>query len=84
MEQFRKINSTASYIDLKDAIYNKFKKSKAVLTSLMYATEFIHPDMMLDNTTVYNTLGVVDDYLEELELLFEQLEKMQSFDHIPF
>lgn len=61
----------------RDAIYTKIQKSKAVITPVMFATEFIRSDMKLDNT-IYDTLWAVDDHLEELDLLFRQLEKSAS------
>jgi hypothetical protein len=62
-----------SFFDLKDAIHGKLQKSKAILTAIMFATEFIHEDMALDNHTVYHALWAVDDYLENIESLLEQL-----------
>jgi len=75
MEQFSIKSAAFSHLEIKDAIYTKIQKSKAVITSVMFATEFIHNDMKLDNNAIYHASWVVDDYLEELDLLFRRLEK---------
>jgi len=64
-------------LDLEDAIHNKIQKSKAILTSVMFASEFIRNDMPLDNNTVYHALWAVDDYLAEIETL------VKRFSHSP-
>jgi hypothetical protein len=73
MENFSVSNPSFSSINIKDAIFSKMQQSKAILTCVMFATEFIRDDMQLGNATLYNALWAVDHYLEELGLLFEQL-----------
>lgn len=73
MNTLSPISCNASFINLKDAIHGKIQKSKAILTSVMFATEFIRNDMALDTHTVYHALWAVDDYLENIETLLEQL-----------
>ncbi len=61
-------NSTLSpdLITLKDQIYEKINKAKSVLTCAMFATEFVHDGVAVDNHTLYHALWVVDEYLDEL------------------
>lgn len=68
-------NHFLSIIEIKHTIFSKLQQSKAVLTCIMFALEFIRSDMMFENATLYNALWAVDGYLEDLTLLFEQLEK---------
>jgi hypothetical protein len=63
----------SSNISVKDAIFSKMQQSKAILTCVMFAIEFVRDDMILDNSTIYNALWAVDSYLENIELLFDQL-----------
>ncbi len=72
MEQFSHSNPSTSYIDICDTIYSKIQKSKAILTSVMFATEFIRDDVALDNSTIYHALWAVDDYLEDIEMLLDK------------
>ena len=76
MENLFILNPNSSCLDLKDALYVKIQKSKAVLTCIMFAVQFIRGEVELDNNTLYHALWAVDDYLEELGLLFEQLKKL--------
>lgn len=72
MEQFHH-SQIPSSADLNDSIYSKIQKSKAILTAVMFATEFIREEMALDNQTIYHALWVVDDYLTDVEGLCRQL-----------
>jgi hypothetical protein len=74
MENLSSHNTSLSSIDIKDAIFSKMQQSKAIITCVMFATEFIRDDMRLGNATLYHALWAVDHYLEELGLLLEQLE----------
>lgn len=76
MKNFFTVKPETTKVDLKDAIYSHLNKSKAILTTTMFAIEFIRDDMTLDNHTLYNALWAVDDYLEELDLLFQRLEAL--------
>lgn len=60
--------------NLRDSIYSKIQKSKAILTAVMFATEFIRNEMSLDNQTIYHALWAVDDYLIEISDLFDRLK----------
>lgn len=66
-------NPSFSSINIKDVISSKIQQSKAILTSVMFATEFIPAEMALDSHTIYHALWAVDDYLADIELLFNQL-----------
>ncbi len=68
--------SSVAIINVQDLIYAKVQKSQAVLTCIMFAAQFVRGEMELDNNTLYHALWAVDDYLEELGLLFEQLKKL--------
>lgn len=59
-------NLAISPADFKEKIYEKLVKAKAVLTCIMFAAEFLRDDKILDNTTIYHTLWVVDEYLDDL------------------
>ena len=75
MENLFLLNPNSTGLDLKDALYTKIQKSKAVMTCIMFAAQFVRGEMELDNNTLYHALWAVDD-LEELGLLFEQLKKL--------
>lgn len=62
---------------IRDAIYSKIQQSKAILTCIMYSTKFVRSDIELDQTTLYHALWAVEDYLEELDSLFQELEKLK-------
>jgi hypothetical protein len=70
-------NSDVSVIDLKDAIHSRISKAKAILTCVMFASEFVRDDMTMDDHAVYHALWAADDYLEELDMLFQRLEEIQ-------
>ncbi len=72
MEKFGHSHPPISCIDVSDAIYSKIQKSKAILTSVMFATEFIRRDMTMDNHTIYHAWWAVDDYLEDIEMLLSK------------
>lgn len=76
MEYPSNCKSSNHLFDLKDQIYEKIAKAKSVLTCVMFATEFIRDDMVLDKRTLYHALWATDGYLEELEMLFNQLEEV--------
>jgi hypothetical protein len=63
---------SSSNIPIKDAIFSKMQQSKAILTCIMFAIEFVRDDMAIDNSTIYNALWAVDDCLENIGLLFER------------
>ena len=63
-------------INIRDAIHINIQQSKAILTCIMFATEFVRPEITLDASTLYHALWSVDDHLEKLALLFQQLEKL--------
>jgi hypothetical protein len=73
METHAKSSCNSSPLNLKDTTYHNLQKSKAILTCVMFATEFIRDDMALDNQTIYHALWAVDDYLENIETMLEQL-----------
>jgi hypothetical protein len=58
---------------IKDQTYEKINKAKSVLTCVMFATEFVRDEMVVDNNTIYHALWAVDEYLDELEKLFQQI-----------
>lgn len=58
--------------DLKEAIYIKIQKSKAIITSTMFATELICDEIGGDNRTVFYALWAADDCLESIEKLLEE------------
>ena len=49
MENPFNCNSSLSSIAIKDAIFSKMQQSKAILTCVMFATEFVRDDMRLGN-----------------------------------
>lgn len=79
MEQLNHLNAEVSSADLNDAIYSKLQKSKAILTSVMFASEFIRSDTtVLDNHTIYHALWAVEEYLAEIENLLHQSESISQ------
>lgn len=75
MQHIFTFNPNATIIDLKDAIYTRINKAKAILTCVMFATEALQKDPKLGLHSLYHTLWAADDCLEELEKLFQQLEE---------
>lgn len=57
---------TTESVNLKDQIHEKINKAKAVLTCIMFATEFVLDGMEIDHSTLYHALWAVDDYLGDL------------------
>lgn len=69
-------NSLSDLSSFKDQMNEKIIKAKSILTCIMFAIEYVRDDIKLNNYTLYNALWVADDYLEELEMLLNQLEKV--------
>ena len=76
MQEIFTLNPSIAAIDLKDAIYCRINKTKAILTCVMFAAEFLRDDMEVDNHTLYNALWIADDCLNELGVLFQRLEEL--------
>lgn len=76
MKQLFTINSDATVANLKDAIHGTLKKTKAILTCIMFSTEFIRDGLELDEHTLYHALWAADDYLDDLQLLLNRLERL--------
>lgn len=74
MQDIFSLNPNVSAIDLKDAIHCRINKTKAILTCVMFSSEFVRSDMSIDNHTIYHALWAADEYLDELEKIFQQLE----------
>ncbi|MFT3742168.1 MAG: hypothetical protein QM752_05795 [Gammaproteobacteria bacterium] len=64
--------ASSTQIDLSDTILSHIQKSKTILTSVMFATEFLRDDMVVNQHTIYHALWAVDDYLEGIEALLNQ------------
>ncbi len=62
-------NPAIDLIDLKDKIYEKITKAKAVISCIMFAVEFVRDEVEIDNHTLYHALWVVDEYLDDLKRL---------------
>lgn len=76
MEQQSIHTPSPDIFTIKDQIHEKITKAKSVLTCIMFATEFVHNEVEIDNHTIYHALWSVDDYLEELDILFQRLERV--------
>ena len=66
-------HATPNRAVIQDSIIEKISKAKSILTCIMFSAEFLREDMEIDNHTFYHALWAVDEYLEELEKLFEQI-----------
>lgn len=74
MQSIFTLNPNATRLELHDEIYSRFQKTKAVLTCIMFAIQFVRDEVELDNGTLYNALWAVDDQLFDLERLYKQFE----------
>ena len=66
-------NPKHTIINLEDQTHEKIAKAKSILTCVMFSTGFVRNEMELDNNTLYHALCAIDEYLDELNLLFQQL-----------
>lgn len=74
MQDIFVLNPNATAIDLKDAIYTRINKAKAILTCVMFAAEVLQRDPHLGAHSLYHALWAADDNLKEMETLLTQLE----------
>ena len=73
------INPAATSLDIQDAIHSTLNKVKAVLTCLMFSTEFTRDDIELDDSTLYHALWVADDLVDNVQSLLARLENPVTF-----
>ncbi len=71
MQYHSNINPNSDSLYLKDQIFEKLHKAKAVLTCIMFAAEFVRGETEIDNHTLYHALWAVDEYLEQLVKLYD-------------
>ncbi len=72
MENLYLLSLSATSVELQDAICARINKSKAILTCLMFAAGY-RGSSNVDGHTIYHALWAVDQYLEEMDVLFRQL-----------
>lgn len=77
MQDIFTLNPNATVIDIKDAIYARMNKVKAILICAMFATEVLQKDPRSGAHSLYHALWAADDNLEEMEVLLNQLEKQR-------
>ncbi len=78
METLQLSNPKHVIIHLEDQTREKITKAKSILTCVMFSTQFVRNEMELDSNTIYHALWAIDEYLDELDLLFQQLASPQS------
>ena len=77
METSQLSNPKHVLIKLEDQTHEKIAKAKSILTCVMFSTGFVRNEMELDSNTLYHALWAIDEYLDELNLLFQQLTSVK-------
>lgn len=72
MQDIFSLNPNLALDEVKDAIFSRINKTRAILTSVMFAV--IKDSSMLDNSTLYHALWAADDFIGDLDMLFKHLE----------
>ena len=69
------LNPSIDDLDLQDAIDERLTKIEAVINCLMATSDsFAEPG----HKTIYNLIWLVDDYIDEIHLLWQKLLQQQQ------
>ena len=74
MKHLFPLRSDATATDLKEAMHDVLAKAKAILTCIIFSTEFVREEVALEGQTLFSALCVADDCLDELMQLFQRWE----------
>lgn len=65
-------------LDIKDRIFNKLQKTKALITCLIISTEFAADGIELDKTASYHVLETIEEQVNQILDLQIQLDNCKN------